>query len=100
MARTLNVYGKSLGQAYDLFPGDTHYWVLWGSPAENGVVAWISVKPFPGGHDYPGEKILEVSRFSHEATPDGGRRIFFDVTNVGVNPILAYAIYCGWTDAI
>jgi hypothetical protein len=94
----INVYGQFLTQGWDIDPGDAQGWILWGPAAENGVVAWISVKPFPGF--YAGEKILEVTDFSHEADDDGSRRLFFTVRNTGVHPIIAYAMYVGWTDAI
>lgn len=100
MASTLNVYGQFLGQAFDLDPGQEHNWIMWGSAADNGVIAWVSVKPFPGGFGFPGEKILAVTDFSSQANDDNTRRIFFTVRNVGANPILAYAMYVGWTDMI
>ena len=100
MTDELRVWGQFLGQSYDLNVGDTQSWIMWGAAAENGVVAWISVKPFPDGYDYPGEKVLEVSKLQHEATDDGARRIFFSVTNAGPSDVLAYAIYVGWTDVI
>jgi hypothetical protein len=94
----LNVWGQFLTQAYDLPPGASHYWVAWGGIAENGVVPWITVAPFPP--DPPGEKILQVSEIQHEATDDGARRILFSVTNVGPSYVLAYAMYGAWTDII
>ncbi len=98
MVDRLNVWGQVMGQGYDMNPGDSQSWIGWGAVAENGVVPWVSVKPSPP--DPPGEKVLQVSEIQHEATDDGGRRIFFTVTNVGANPILAYAIYFAWTDVI
>lgn len=98
MPQQISVYGQVMGQAYDLAPGESHYWVLWGPAADNGVVAWISVKPFPP--DPQGEKVLAVKDFSYEATDDGGRRLFYTVTNTGPGYVLAYAIYCAWTDVI
>ena len=98
MVDKLNVWGQVMGQGYDLDPGQSQSYVGWGGLAENGVVPWVSVKPFPP--DPEGEKVLQLSEIQHEATDDGGRRIFFTVTNVGPNPILAYAIYFAWTDVI
>jgi|SRR5215831_4881578 len=94
----LNIWGYPFGQAYDLNPGDSHSWIAWGPIADNGVVPWVSVKPFP--LDPSGEKILEVTPIRHEAMEDGSRRIFYTVTNVGPVPVLAYAIYFAWTDVI
>lgn len=98
MTNQLNVWGATLGQSYDLASGGTDSYVMWGSPADNGVVAWISAKPFPP--DPLGEKTLQVSELQHEALDDGSRRIFFSVTNVGPTDVLAYAMYAAWTDVI
>jgi len=100
MAQQLNIYGWTSPQFYDLSVGDEVSFVTSGSMAENGVVAWVSVKPFPDGHDYPGEKVIEVTHFLHEATDDGGRRIFTTVKNTGPSDILAYVFYWAWTDVI
>ena len=98
MVDQLNMWGQVMGQAFDLDPGDSHNYVAWGGVAENGVVPLISVKPFPP--DPAGEKIRQISPIQHEATDDGGRRIFYSVTNVGATHVLAYAIYFAWTDVI
>ena len=100
MAQQLNLWGWTSQQFYDLYAGDEQSFVLSGSAAENGVVAWVSVKPFPDGHDYPGEKVITVTDFSHEASDDGGRRIFITVKNTGPSDILAYVFYWAWTDVI
>lgn len=100
MAQELKVYGWASQQFYDLNVGDEVSFTTFGPLAENGVVAWVSVKPFPDGHDYPGEKVIEVTHFQHEATPDGRRRIFTSVKNVGPSDILAYVFYWAWTDVI
>lgn len=100
MAQKLNVYGQFAIQAYDLWPGQQHNYVTWGLWAENGVVSWATVKPFPAGEGFPGEKILEITDFRHEATEDGSRRMFYSVKNTGGFPVLAYAVYYAWTDVI
>jgi hypothetical protein len=100
MAQKLQVYGWGSQQFYDLWVGEEVDFTVWGPIAENGVVAWVSVKPFPDGRDYPGEKVITVTSLSHEASDDGGRRIFVSVKNTGPSDILAYVFYWAWTDAV
>ena len=96
----VNVYGWVSDQYYDLAVGDEISFWTSGAPANNGVVAWVSVKPFPDGHDFPGEKIISITDFSHEASDDGGRAILTSWKNTGPSDILAYVFYWAWTDVI
>ncbi len=110
MVTQLQVYGQFMGMGFGLDPGQEQPFILWGAAAEMGVIPWISVNPLPGGFiappgegvdpHYKGEKILQVIHLQHQVNDDGTRRVFYTIKNVGVNPIFAYVIYCGWTDAI
>ena len=100
MAAKVGVFGQNFEIVGDILPNQQQNWIVFGAAAQNGVVAWVSIHPFPGSEFHPGEKILTVTDWSYEATDDGGRRIFLSVTNTGHNIIEAYLVSVAWTDII
>jgi hypothetical protein len=87
-------YGPSGSSLNDLPPGGAENWVMWGFSWGDVVeitahpLAWINGK----------DRRLAVSNVQSEAAPDGSRRIFFTVTNIGSSD-LNYGVFTSWISA-
>jgi hypothetical protein len=88
---TTVIYGPSGFSTNDIYPGQAENWVLWGFGW--GDVVEISAHPFSwsGGND----RTLAVTDIRSEAAPDGSRRMFFTVRNMG-NSTLNYGVFTSW----
>jgi hypothetical protein len=69
----------------ELPPGGTHSWIAW--PYTYGQTITVTATPLQGGE----EQILAVENVQLQADP-GGRRIFFNVRNVGNSFIAGYGM--------
>jgi hypothetical protein len=74
----------------DFYPGDTHYWVMWGF--DYGNIVYASAHPVVGP---PGERVLAVEDIRIEGDPSG-RRLYCTVRNVGAYSMPAYGIGFSW----
>jgi hypothetical protein len=72
----------------DMAPGDAHSWVAWGGLQPSDVIS-IMAHPVVGNPDAP-ERVLQVENVRAEGAPDGTRRIYWNVRNVGPNYISGY----------
>jgi len=85
------IYGPRATSLNEIPPGAEENWVLWGFDWDS--VIEISAHPFAllGGQ----ERLLAVTNIVYEAAPDGSRRMFFTVKNIG-NIDLNYWVFTSW----
>ena len=74
-----------------LRPGMIHSWMSWGF--DYGDVLTVTAQPAGGlsFEDYP--SMLQVEELRIEYGEDGGRRMYFNVRNVGTHTIEVYGIF-------
>jgi len=73
-----------------LYPGQSHYWLMWGFSYGDAVS--VSAHPVAGP---AGERFLAVEDIKIEGDP-GGRRLYFTVKNVGSISIPGYGMGFSW----
>jgi hypothetical protein len=80
------------GEGGDLEPNEVHSWVTWGFP--NAAAVSITAHPVThSGDPNPRDLVLQVENIQGEADEiEGGRRIYFNVRNVGTGPIVGYTM--------
>ena len=74
-----------------MLPGDVHSWIMWGF--NYGDVVSVSAHPVVGNPN--AERILAVENVHVEGNV-GGRRLLFDVRNVGPDSIPGYINAYSW----
>lgn len=72
-------------------PGGRHGWIAWGGGLKFADVVNIMAHPVVGNPNAQ-ERVLQVENVRAEGTPDGVRRIFFEVRNAGPESIVGYSM--------